>query len=181
MATATARLLTAYRETLRRCRFLGGERGRATRLDAQRFFGEARALRADDAAAAEAHLAQAASRLSFLRMLTPRYAGAASASAADGDAAMAGGTFVCRDGKLVSSAALREGKARHSQWDGGNLDPDSVRKYRQLLSASTLADPLKGRSPRRLRQIAGKLHRKLRAARARPAWHSHRAMRLARE
>ena len=102
MATATARLLTAYRETLRRCRFLGGERGRATRLDAQRFFGEARALRADDAAAAEAHLAQAASRLSFLRMLTPRYAGAA--SAADGDAAMAGGTFVCRDGKLVSSS-----------------------------------------------------------------------------
>ena len=75
MATASARLVTAYRETLRRCRFLGGERGRATRLDAQRFFGEARALRADDAAAAEAHLAQAANRLSFPRMLTPRYAG----------------------------------------------------------------------------------------------------------
>ena len=151
MATATARLLTAYRETLRRCRFLGGERGRATRLDAQRFFGEARALRADDAAAAEAHLAQAASRLSFLRMLTPRYAGStASASAADGDAAMAGGTFVCRDGKLVSSAALREGKARHSQWDGGNLDPDSVRKHQQLLERQHFGGKMwEGRSPRR--------------------------------
>ena len=151
MATASARLITAYRETLRRCRFLGGERGRATRLDAQRFFGEARALRADDAAAAEAHLAQAASRLSFLRMLTPRYAGStASASSADGDAAMAGGTFVCRDGKLVSSAALREGKARHSQWDGGNLDPDSVRKHQQLLERQHFGGSFwKGRSPRR--------------------------------
>ena len=83
-------------------------------------------------------------------MLTPRYAGAASASAADGDAAMAGGTFVCRDGKLVSSAALREGKARHSQWDGGNLDPDSVRKHQQLLERQHFGGPTwANRQPRR--------------------------------
>ena len=49
---------------------------------------------------------------------------------------MAGGTFVCRDGKLVSSAALREGKARHSQWDGGNLDPDRCGSTSSCSSAS---------------------------------------------
>ena len=63
---------------------------------------------------------------------------------------MAGGTFVCRDGKLVSSAALREGKARHSQWDGGNLDPDSVRKHQQLLERQHFGGPTwANRQPRR--------------------------------
>ena len=145
MATASARLITAYRETLRRCRFLGGERGRATRLDAQR----SRGARAPPTTpAAEAHLAQAASRLSF-----PADAHAAvrrrGGVAADGDRGDGRGTLRCRDGKLVSSAALREGKARHSQWDGGNLDPDSVRKHQQLLERQHFGGPTWANSRRR--------------------------------
>ena len=141
-------LVALYRETLRRARYLGGDRGRSVRLEAQGFFAQARALPAGDAARAQEHLAQAESRLSFLRMLTPRYAGAAADAASTGGGA-AGGTFVIRDGKVVASAALREGKARHSQYDGGNLDPDSVARHRQLLERQHFGGPTwRGRQPR---------------------------------
>ena len=60
-------LLRLYREALKRCRQLGGERGRGARVDAQAWW---RSIRESDLDAA---ISAAESRVSYLRMITPRY------------------------------------------------------------------------------------------------------------
>lgn len=97
MASRVARL---YRETLKRCRHLGGERGLGARLDAQHFYTQFRS--ATDATAVDALAAAAESRLGYLRMVTPKFSGGRRVGADDGSAARAGkrGSFVVRDGVL---------------------------------------------------------------------------------
>lgn len=76
-------------------------------------------------------LREAESRLSFLRIATPR-----------GRVGSAGATrAVYRDGKVMDGAKARQhDKARHSNWGGGNLDPDSVRHHRQNLARAGFAN-----------------------------------------
>jgi hypothetical protein len=90
-----------YRETLKRCRHLGGERGHAARLDAKSFYAQFRA--SASAEAAEALLSSAQSRLSYLRMITPRFAGGkrlGSADASTDGATSPSRSYVVRDGVL---------------------------------------------------------------------------------
>lgn len=76
-------------------------------------------------------LRQAESRLSFLKMATPR-----------GKVGSKGKTrAVYRDGKVVEGEeARRRDKARHSNWDGRNMDPDSVRYHKQNLARAGFAN-----------------------------------------
>ncbi len=70
MSSSGARVRAMYRETLKRARALGGERGDGVRLDARDFY---RKVAGTDEAHLKAMLSEAESRLSFLRMVTPRY------------------------------------------------------------------------------------------------------------
>lgn len=90
-----------YRETLKRCRHLGGERGQAARLDAKSFYKQFRATMEADAA--EALLSSAQSRLSYLRMITPRFAGGKRLGCADASVdstSISSRSYVVRDGVL---------------------------------------------------------------------------------
>lgn len=76
-------------------------------------------------------LRQAESRLSFLKIVTPKNrVGSAGETRA-----------VYRDGKVMEGEQARQrDKARHSNWDGRNLDPDSVRKHTQNLARAGFAN-----------------------------------------
>ncbi|CAN0070290.1 unnamed protein product [Scytosiphon promiscuus] len=76
-------------------------------------------------------LRQAESRLGFLKMATPRNrVGSKGATRA-----------VYRDGKVMEGEEARKhDKARHSNWDGRNLDPDSVRFHKQNLARAGFAN-----------------------------------------
>ncbi|CAM9739879.1 unnamed protein product [Hapterophycus canaliculatus] len=76
-------------------------------------------------------LRQAESRLGFLKMATPR-----------GKVGSKGSTrAVYRDGKVMEGEEARKhDKARHSNWDGRNLDPDSVRFHKQNLARAGFAN-----------------------------------------
>jgi hypothetical protein len=90
-----------YRETLKRCRHLGGERGHAARLEAKSFYEQFRAT--TEAGAAEALLSSAQSRLSYLRMITPRFAGGKRLTSADASVDSTSSPsrlYVVRDGVL---------------------------------------------------------------------------------
>ena len=74
----------------------------------------------------EERLEKANERLSFLKMIVP------SASATTGT----GGRWVYKDGKRVEggSAKIRDANGRViSNWDGKNLDPDSVKQHNYQL------------------------------------------------
>jgi len=94
-----SRAAQLYRETLKRCRDLGGERGQGARLDAQSFYAQFRTAKEPEAA--EALLASAESRVSYLRMITPRFSGGRRMDSAT-TTVMRGstGSFVVRDGVL---------------------------------------------------------------------------------
>ena len=73
----------------------------------------------------EKRLAEAESRLSFLRMSTPKLK-------PRGDS----GVWVYQNGKRVSGAegtSRGDGKGVVSNWDGKNLDPQSVQTHRKQL------------------------------------------------
>ncbi|CAM9177374.1 unnamed protein product [Laminaria digitata] len=76
-------------------------------------------------------LREAESRLSFLKIATPR-----------GRVGSAGATrAVYRDGKVIDGEKARQrDKARHSNWGSGNLDPDSVRQHKQNLARGGFAN-----------------------------------------
>lgn len=76
-------------------------------------------------------LREAESRLSFLKIATPR-----------GRVGSAGATrAVYRDGKVMDGEKARQrDKARHSNWGSGNLDPDSVRQHKQNLARGGFAN-----------------------------------------
>ena len=66
-------------------------------------------------------------RMSFLRMITPKE-----------QASRTGGTWVYKDGERLEHAGgggtLRDSNGRVvSNWDGKNLDPDSVKRHKHLL------------------------------------------------
>eukprot|EP00903_Cladosiphon_okamuranus_P019720 g18122.t1 len=84
-----------------------------------------------DPSKAKELLRQAESRLGFLRIATPR-----------GKVGSKGSTrAVYRDGKVVEGEEARKhDKARHSNWDGRNLDPDSVRYHKQNLARAGFAN-----------------------------------------
>lgn len=72
-------------------------------------------------------------RLRVLRMSTPRVAGNTADSPASGQR---GGrtTYVVRDGKLVEGhGTLTPGKAVHSNWGAGNVDPDDLARHHQQM------------------------------------------------
>ena len=92
-AETRLKLLRLYRETLKRCQHLGGERGTGARVDAQTWWRSLRKAGTD----AEESLAAAESRVSYLRIVTPRYAGGR------GAASGGGGSFVVREGALRAS------------------------------------------------------------------------------
>ncbi len=90
-----------------------------------------------DAAAAGALLADARSRLSFLRMRTPRQVGDGEAARGGGAAAAAtvrgGGRFVVRGGVVTEVEAGADlgvrGRAAVNGFAEGNLDADAVRRH----------------------------------------------------
>ena len=165
-----------YRETLKRCRHLGGERGRGARLDAQHFYAKLRA--AADGAAARAALEEAESRLAYLRMVTPRFRGARRVGGEDasGGGGSTKGSFVMRDGVLQASGrsphtrpcagpsrasvppnsqprgAQANGSKPISNWGGNNPDPDFVSCV-QSASLAMAASPPRHRP--RLRRWRG--------------------------
>jgi hypothetical protein len=79
-------------------------------------------------------IAKADERLSFLRMITPKAARLLSSSI---DEEMSGGRWVYKDGKRLeygASATRRDQNGRVvSNWDGKNLDPDSVKRHNHHL------------------------------------------------
>lgn len=87
--------------------------------------------RVTDPSKAKELLREAESRLSFLKIATPR-----------GRVGSAGATrAVYRDGKVMDGEKARQrDKARHSNWGSGNLDPDSVRQHKQNLARGGFAN-----------------------------------------
>lgn len=76
-------------------------------------------------------LRQAESRLGFLKMATPRNKVGSTGST----------RAVYRDGRVMEGEEARKhDKARHSNWDGRNLDPDSVRFHKQNLARAGFAN-----------------------------------------
>jgi len=123
---AAARAVRCYRETLKRARYLGGDRGKSIRVGAQEKFLKLR--NTQSTAEFENALSSVESCLSYLRMITPRYAGgqveASNASAKD-----FGGTcsFVMRDGKLERQVSAKASSSNAlSSFTGSNIDPESV-------------------------------------------------------
>ena len=131
---AASALRACYRETVRRTRHIGGERGNDLLVEARQFY---RSLSVDDAASLEEAVSQARSRLSFLRMVSPRFAAGSSATPAEGGgggSSVKGGHFVLRDGKLVEAAtAPATGRAPISGYNERNLDPEAVRRHQRLV------------------------------------------------
>lgn len=95
----------------------------------------------------EAALEEAASRLSVLKMATPRRPTtwrqstrtATADSSKGGKGGVVGGRWIYKDGKRYNlndehAPTLRDGSGRVvSNWDGNNLDPDSVKRHTQQL------------------------------------------------
>ena len=135
MATATARLLTAYRETLRRARSLGGDRGLGVMLDERSAFRKLSQL--DDAAELAAAVAAAESRLSYLRVMTPRFAGGSGGRSAVGK-------FIFHEGAVRARAPADRaapGFKPTSAFSGSNLDPEAVRRYEALVERQHFGGP----------------------------------------
>uniref|UniRef100_A0A7S4B3P7 Complex 1 LYR protein n=1 Tax=Chrysotila carterae TaxID=13221 RepID=A0A7S4B3P7_CHRCT len=101
---AAARAVRCYRETLKRARYLGGDRGKSIRVGAQEKFLKLR--NTQSTAGFQTALSSVESRLSYLRMITPRYAGGP-VQASNAYAKEFGGTgsFDMRDGKLERQAS----------------------------------------------------------------------------
>ena len=120
-------VVALYRETLRRARSLGGERGQGLMIAAKETFGNLRAQTA--AADFEAAVADAESRLAYLRVITPRFAGGRGGKSATGK-------FVLRDGQMRESAPAERGPSSPgvvSAFGGTNVDPEAVRRHQHLV------------------------------------------------
>jgi hypothetical protein len=125
-----------------------------------------------DPAAAAALLADARSRLAFLRMRTPRRAGdgeavrgysggggggggggsGAAAAGAAGAAVRGGGRFVVRGGVVTEVEAGADvgvrGRAAVNGYVEGNLDPDAVRRHEASMRRFRFMDRPPGGRPR---------------------------------
>ena len=80
----------------------------------------------------DARLQKASERESFLRILTPRDG---SSSASSSKRGKGGGRWVYKNGKAIENGqgtSLLSGSV-HSNWDGKNLDPCSVKRHNQQL------------------------------------------------
>lgn len=98
-------------------------------------------------------LEKAASTLGYLKMVTPRRRSAAasaavpdetsSSSSIEEEEAGADGrvrlVYKNGEGRIDGDAEARE-RARYSNWDGGNLDPDSVARHRHQLGRMGFRD-----------------------------------------
>lgn len=89
----------------------------------------------------EKRLQEAESRLGFLRMTMPKArtakrGGGAEAAAGGGEATSGREVWVYKDGKRLKAegGTLRDAKGRVvSNFDGNNLDPESVTRHKQQL------------------------------------------------
>jgi hypothetical protein len=120
-------VVSLYREMLRRARSLGGEQGRGLIISAKETFGGLRAQ--TTAEGFEVAVADAESRLSYLRVITPRFAVVRSGKSATGK-------FVLRDGEMHESAPAERGPSSQgvvSAFGGSNVDPDAVRRHQHLV------------------------------------------------
>ncbi|CAM9491716.1 unnamed protein product, partial [Sphacelaria rigidula] len=74
---------------------------------------------------------EAESTLGYLNIVTPkRKVGSAGST-----------TSVYRDGKVLNGEeARRRQKARHSNWDGRNMDPESVSRHQRSLARAGFRD-----------------------------------------
>lgn len=69
-------------------------------------------------------LLAANSKLAYLRMITPT---------PRVEKGQSTGTFVYRDGELQAGRGRDPGGARHSAYDGSNLDPEAVARHQRLI------------------------------------------------
>lgn len=126
-----------YRETLRRARALGGDRGLGAVLEARSSFRKLAHL--DDAGELTRAIAQAESRLSYLRVMTPRFAGGGS----DGRSAV--GKFIVRDGAVSACGPVDRDAANSkkplSSYGGSNVDPEAVRRHEALVERQHFGGP----------------------------------------
>ena len=127
MATVQSdRILRCYRETLKRARYLGGDRGRGVLLSARQAFNELRSL--NQSAEVDASIANLESRLSYLRMITPRYAVRTPSSGSLDTRGDPRGSFVVRNGNLEPSSPPSGSSHKVlSTFTGSNVDPEAVR------------------------------------------------------
>lgn len=93
-------------------------------------------------------LEKASSTLGYLKMVTPRRRGAAANEAGagreeeeeqDGDGGRVRLVYKNGEGLIDGEAEARE-RARYSNWDGGNLDPDAVRRHQHQLGRMGFRD-----------------------------------------
>merc|ERR1711920_899694 len=127
-----SRIMRCYRETLKRAQYLGGERGHGVLLDARQAFNALRRL--SQPAELDAGIASVESRLSYLRMITPRYAGGVSSIDSSDRPAEPRGAFVVRNGKLetLNSSPSSSHKVL-STFTGSNVDPEALRRHQRLI------------------------------------------------
>lgn len=83
---------------------------------------------------------EALSRIGFLKMMTPTSQHRLETS--EGQARAKSTRLILRDGKWVEvpTGGLKPDRASHTNWDGKNLDPDSVSRHRYLLSRAGFQD-----------------------------------------
>ena len=115
-------VLTMYRRLLKQAARLPAPDA-ATTVHQIRAAFRAGAAGATDAASVEAALATAASKLGYLRMVTPRDGGEGGAT-----------RYVVRNGEVVEAGGggARPPRAT-SNWSGTNLDPEAVSRHQRSL------------------------------------------------
>mmetsp|Transcript_21087 Transcript_21087/g.41792 ORF Transcript_21087/g.41792 Transcript_21087/m.41792 type:complete len:143 (+) Transcript_21087:85-513(+) len=91
----------------------------------------------DDVAALSSLMAEAESRLGFLKMMTPRSFHRSALGEGSGRTLYHGGEKIDADG---AHGLDREAKAKWSNWTGSNLDPDMVAQHSHSLKRAGFKD-----------------------------------------
>ncbi|KAL0477894.1 hypothetical protein AKO1_012661 [Acrasis kona] len=131
MSTRNA-TLTLYRNLIKQAQYLPSEKRISATTQIKKEFRENKSNHEDT----QRLLKNAESRLSFMKMMSPRRT----------EQKSMGSTFVIREGKLIEATPQQADKASHSNWGAGNVNPDEIEKHHRLLRRQNFMEgPLKRR------------------------------------
>eukprot|EP00744_Colponema_vietnamica_P021500 GILI01030738.1.p1 GENE.GILI01030738.1~~GILI01030738.1.p1 ORF type:complete len:154 (-),score=19.03 GILI01030738.1:51-461(-) len=116
-------VLTTYRQILKLCRRLPLDRRASAFEEARTTFRTNKNV--SDPKEIEELLKTAESKMSFMKMITPRPAGIHVEENA--------GYYIYRGGEILNANAPREKKAGFSNWYAGNIDPADLARHKRLL------------------------------------------------
>eukprot|EP00543_Licmophora_paradoxa_P003226 CAMPEP_0202441396 /NCGR_PEP_ID=MMETSP1360-20130828/894_1 /ASSEMBLY_ACC=CAM_ASM_000848 /TAXON_ID=515479 /ORGANISM="Licmophora paradoxa, Strain CCMP2313" /LENGTH=144 /DNA_ID=CAMNT_0049056369 /DNA_START=6 /DNA_END=440 /DNA_ORIENTATION=+ len=135
-ATAVQRVRHAYRSMAKLVGSLPENKMESAKQEMRQKFRQP--LAADETL--DGRLKTAGEKIAFLRIVTP----ARGSRQGDGNGNGNGGRWIYKDGKRIEggAATTRGGGKVHSNWDGKNLDPCSVKRHGQQLKRAGFVNNL---------------------------------------